>query len=103
MKSIDSEQFFKLISTHSGVPDLQTVRDIYYGMVRTMSRELRDRQVIRLPDWGEFNLKIHKGRKMININTGQMTQISAKPTVKFSPDYKVKKYYYALGQESTMI
>jgi nucleoid DNA-binding protein len=97
MKGLDPEQFFKQVSTHSGVPDLQTVRDIYYGMVRTMSREIRDKHVIKLPDWGEFNLKIHKGRKMIDVSTGKMIEIPAKPTVKFTPDYKVKRYFYELG------
>ena len=103
MKSIGPEEFFKLVSANAGVPDVQTIKDIYYGMVRTMSREIRDKHTIKLPDWGEFSLKIHKSRKMVNVNTGKLTMIPAKPTVKFTPDYKVKKYFYALGQESTVL
>ena len=98
MKSIGAEEFFKLVSVNSGVPDVQTIKDIYYGMIRTMSREIRDKQIVKLPDWGDFSLKIHKARKMVSVNNGKMTVIPAKPTVKFIPDYKVKKYFYSLGQ-----
>ena len=97
MKSIDSKEFFKLIAINSGVNDLETVRNIYYGMIRTISRELRDRQSIKLPDWGEFILKIQKSRRIIDVNDRQFHTIPAKPLVKFSPEKKVKQYFYTLG------
>ena len=45
MKSINTEEFFKLVAINAGVTDLETVRDIFYGMVKTISRELKDKQI----------------------------------------------------------
>lgn len=103
MKSIEPEEFYKLIAVNSGITDLQTVKDVFYGLIKTMSRELKNRQVIKLPDWGEFRLTIHKSRKMMDVNDRMIKVIPAKPSVKFVPDYKLKRYFYALGQESTVI
>lgn len=96
MKSIKPDEFFKQISINSGISDLGAIRDIYYGLVRTMSRELKSKHVIRLPDWGEFNLKIHKSRKFVSVR-GEVGILPPKPTVKFSPDRNVKEHFYMLG------
>lgn len=96
MKSINQDEFFKRIAVNSGISDLRTIKDIYYGMVRTMSQELKSKQIIDLPDWGEFELKIHKSRRFVSV-TGQPGVLPPKPTVKFAPNYKVKKYFYSLG------
>lgn len=98
MKSISSEEFFKKVSVHSGGADLDTVNRVYYGMIRTISRELKDRHVVNLPDWGKFRLKIHKARLHKAINDGVLKKIPAKPVVKFAPDKKVKQYFYTLGE-----
>ncbi len=96
MKSINQDEFFKMMSVHSGVSDLNLIKNIYYGMIKTISRELKSRQSIKLPDWGEFKLKIHKSRRFISV-TGEPGVLPPKPTIKFVPDYKVKKYFYELG------
>lgn len=93
MESIKSDEFFKLISINSGITDLSAVRDIFYGMIKTISRELKEKETIKLPDWGEFTLKHHKARTMRDLRTGQLMILPSKPTVKFTPDYKVKKYF----------
>ena len=98
MDSIKSEDFFKQVSLNSGVSDLKLIKDIYYGMVRTMSRELKGRQKIKLPDWGEFALKLHKARNFVSVN-GVPGALPAKALVKFVPDRKVKAYFYSLGDE----
>ena len=103
MKSIGTDEFFKTVATNSGVTDLDTVKDIYYGMVRTISRELKAKHVVNLPDWGEFVLKIHKARNFFSFDGNTQRRLPAKPTVKFVPDYKVKKYFHALGDEGTVI
>lgn len=99
MKSIKSEEFFKQVAINSGVVDLETVKNIYYGIVRTISRELRNKQVVNLPDWGEFVMVVHKSRKALNVTTGELEILPPKPTVKFKPDYKVKKYFYEWGKK----
>lgn len=102
MNSIKSDEFFKNIARDAEIADLKLVRDVYYGMIRTISRELRGKHTVKLPDWGEFVLRIHKSRNFISVN-GEPGRLPAKPTLKFVPDHKVKKYFYALGNESTVL
>jgi len=99
MKGLTKEEFFKQLAVNSGQTDLETVKNIFYGLVRTMSKELRGKHTITLPDWGTFNLKIHKERNAYNTNSKKVERLKAKPTIKFSPDYKVKIYFHALGDE----
>jgi len=103
MKSINPDEFFDQIAIHSGGTDPETVRRVYYGMIRTISRELKDKHSVKLPDWGEFKLKIHKSRLSRDVNDGIMRKIPARPVVSFVPDLKVKKYFYALGDEGTVL
>lgn len=98
MKSIEPEEFFKKVAVNSGVSDLSIVRDIFYGIVRTISQELRARHSIKLPDWGEFLLKVYKSRSIVSVQGGKVT-LPPKPMVKFIPDYKMKKYFYSLDKE----
>jgi len=92
MKSIKTDEFFKLVATNSGV-DIQTTQDVFYGMIKTISRELKNNHIIKLPDWGEFALKIRKIQKGYDINTRSQVPRSPAVVIKFTPDYKVKKYF----------
>lgn len=96
MKSITPEELFYKIAINSGISDLRTVKDIYYGLLKTITRELRINQKVKLPDLGEFNLKIHKSRRFVSVN-GEPGILPPVPTMKFSPDYKVKAYFKSLG------
>jgi nucleoid DNA-binding protein len=96
MKSINSDDFFKQVSVNSEIASLDTIKNVYYGMIKTISRELKSKQKVKLPDWGEFNLKIHKSRRFISVN-GESGVLPPLPTVKFSPDQNVKRYFHELG------
>ena len=95
---IQKDEFFRLIAINSGVGDLDTVRDVFYGMVKTISKELRSKNRVKLPDWGEFYIKVQKPKKTWDVERKIMKTISERPMVKFNPDYKVKAYFYGLGK-----
>lgn len=101
MRNISKEEFFKKIAINSGVTDLETVRNIFYGMVKTISRELKSRHSVKLPDWGTFYLRIQDSKSVPDINKGAKIKmiIPPKTLVKFFPDWKVKEYFYNLGNE----
>lgn len=103
MKSIPPEEFFRKVALNSGISDLSIVKDVFYGLIRTISRELRDRHTVKLPDWGEFVLKIYKSRRALDVSDGTIRVLPPKPMVKFVPDYKVKKYFYSIGDDSTVV
>lgn len=98
MKSIKPEQFFKLVAVNSGVVDLETVQRIYYGLVKTISKELKSAGIVNLPAWGKFSLKTYKARTTTDVNTGQKIMLPPQTMVKFSPDYKVRAYFYEFGK-----
>lgn len=98
MKSIKPEEFFKEVSMAAGISDLDVVKRVYYGMVKVMSRQLKARQVVRLPEWGEFKLKIHKSRRFKSID-GVMGILPPKPTVKWIPYDGVRQYFHEFGEE----
>ena len=102
MKSLTPDEFFKEVSINSRISDLRIIRDIYYGVVRTITRELKGRHKIQLPDLGEFNLKIHKARKFVSVR-GKAGFLPAKPTIKFVANRNVKQYFYTLGESGTVI
>lgn len=99
MNSIKPDEFFKLVSVNSGISDLPTVKNIIYGMIKTISRELKGKQKIKIPDWGEFRLVVCKPRMARDVNDGQWRMLPAKTSVRFRPDYKVKKFFYEFGKE----
>ena len=73
-------------------------------MVKTISRELKSKHVVTLPDWGEFKLRISKERRIGDISKGgQATMLPAQVTVKFVADYKVRNYFHELGRDGTMV
>ena len=98
MKSIKTDEFFKLVAVNSGISDIDVVKRVFYGMVKTMSRELRNNKIINLPDWGKFFLKVHKERKAINVNTRDQMIVPPTNVLKFVPDYKVKSYFHSLKE-----
>jgi len=101
MKELSIEEFFKQISIDSGTMDIDFVRRVYYGMIRTMSRELRTKRRVKMPDWGDFILRMYKERNHRDVNTKQLYRLPPTPMLKFKVDYKLKKYFYALGEEKT--
>jgi nucleoid DNA-binding protein len=96
MRSIGSKEFFKLVAVNSGVSDLEITKRIYYGLIKTLSKELRSNHVVKMPDWGDFTLRIYKSRMTVNVNSGRLEPLPPKPYLKFTSDWKVKKYFQSL-------
>lgn len=98
MKGITPNEFFNQVCLNSGIADLRTVKDVYFGLLKTVSKEVRSKHVVFLPDWGEFALKIHKSRKSVDVNDGIVRVLPAKPTLKFYPCKGIKKYFQSLAE-----
>lgn len=98
MQSIKTKDFFTQIALNARVTDMDLVRDVYYGMIKTMARELRDRQAIILPNWGKFYITLHKSHNARCINKGTVFVVPPRPTVKFAPTESLKKHFYTLGE-----
>ena len=88
------DEFFTEISKLCGYVDEKTIESMYYAMLRVISRQLRGKNLIELPDLGKFYLHRHKPRMSLDINRKIFTGLAAKTTLKFDPDYKIRKYFH---------
>ena len=88
------EEFFEGISEKCGYIDVDTVEKVYYALIRELSKQLRERNSVEMPDWGEFYLHRHLPRIAYDVNKRTVKNLEAKTTVKFSPNFKMKAYFH---------
>lgn len=103
MKRLKPEEFFREVALNARVVDLRVVKDVYYGLVRTMARNLTAKHAIWLPDWGEFKLKVCKSRRTYDVTTGGLIVLPPKALIKFVAVDAVKEHFYELGEDGTMV
>lgn len=90
---MNKKEFFSEISQSSNFCDERLVENVYYGMIKVISRGLRLKKRVKMPDWGEFYLHEAAPRQAMDVRSGQMRSLGMKKYVKFEPDYKVKAYF----------
>ena len=86
------EELWAAISICSGV-DPETVRTVYYGLVKTIGNGLRKKESITLPDLGEFYLAYRMPHRLQDYQTKQIIISGLTTQVKFRPNYKIKGYF----------
>jgi nucleoid DNA-binding protein len=96
IKALLVDDFFEAIAKNSNFIPVDTVRDVYYGMVRVIGQELRAKGAVDLPDLGTLVIHKHKERMSVDVNTGQLIKIPEKSTIKFRPCFDLKKYFHLL-------
>lgn len=87
----DSE-FFEQLSILSGL-DVESVKRVYYAVIRLLSRRLRLVDHVRMPEWGHFSLILHQNRNIYNRKTKTTAAIGVKRLVKYQPAVKLKNYF----------
>ena len=97
MKNKEKEHFFNLVATYSGT-DPDTSRKVFYGLIKTISKDLKDGREAKLPDWGKFFLKLHQSKRILNVNTKQISFARPRVIIKFKPENKVRKHFYKLHE-----
>lgn len=55
------EEIFKKTVINSGV-DEETVKKVYYGLIKSIAQGLREEERVFLDDWGEFKIVTYKKR-----------------------------------------
>ena len=93
---MNHNDFFEEVSMLADHCDREMARNIYYAMIKVISRKLRSDRKALMPDWGEFYLHNHPPRKALNINNGTFVNLGMRKTLKFNPDYKVREYFKML-------
>jgi nucleoid DNA-binding protein len=91
-------ELFRRVSELCNYMNEESIEMVYYAFVRVISRELRTRGSIMLPDWGRFYLLRHAPRISFDINDGRLKNLESKTVVKFEPSNKVKEYFYTINK-----
>jgi nucleoid DNA-binding protein len=92
MKREEADEFFALAAVRAGNMNAQTCRDAYFGVLRLLLEKCKYGAGLELPDLGHFVVKRRKARRMVNVNTGLPVMIEGVNELKFTPDYRLKKY-----------
>lgn len=90
-----NKSFFENLALEVGTSDLEIVRKVYYGLIRKTIRDLGNGSKLTYPEFGEFRIKEQKAKRMRHVLTGNMINIDAVCTVRFSPCIKLKEYVKA--------
>ena len=86
------EQFFKELAVCSRTADIESVKNVYFGFIKTIVHILKDKGECNLPDFGKFYLHIFKSKRMIDVITREIRISPAAKILKFMPDRKLKKF-----------
>lgn len=90
MNEQKKREFFNKVAIESGTNSTDSVRRMYYGMVRAIGKELRSSGRIQLPDLGTFKVVAQKSRKIGNF--GNPIVIPETKIVRIDVDYKLKEF-----------
>lgn len=89
---LDEKKFFKELQSYCNFVDEETVRRFYTGVVKTVTKQLRDDGVCRLPHLGDFALVPQKSKSML---TGKIRQVRPALVLKFYPKAAWRQYFSA--------
>ena len=95
---LNEDRFFRLLSEHNNYVEPKMVKDFYMGLVRHITKELKDNGVVRLPHLGDMALvkqKDHIGW------AGQFQKIiTGKYLLRFYPKETWRDYFTQLEKKT---
>lgn len=97
IKVLPKEEFFAEISSRANYINPDIIKDIYYALLKTIVKELREKGAVEMPDLGVFVEHKHKARMALNVCTRVVTFLPEKSTIKFKTCDKLKKYFHLKG------
>jgi hypothetical protein len=87
---LDEKKFYKDLQANCDYVDEDTVRQFYLAVVKTVTKELRDHKVARLPHLGDFALIPEKPKKLLQ---GNHRVYRAAEVLKFYPKPAWREYF----------
>jgi nucleoid DNA-binding protein len=87
---LNEKDFFRKLQASCNYVDEETVHRFYMGLVKTITKELRDHNVVRLPHLGDFALVAQKPKTLI---VGNRREIRGANILKFYPKFAWRQYF----------
>ena len=92
MNQQDKNKFFNELAVAMGVDHLSTAKQYYYGMIKMVSRTIREEGELQLPDFGTFLMRDYKAKRIGDVRSDGFLTMPAQKVLKFKPDYKLNYY-----------
>jgi len=86
------ENLYRNISKRVNYIDENLVKNVYYAIIKEILANLKDFSGIRLPDFGKFEIIVHKERRIGKIRTKELVVVPPTKLIKFYPCEKLKNY-----------
>lgn len=99
---LKEDDFFKLLAANCNYIDEETVRNFYSSVIKTITKELREKGFCRLPYLGDFALVPQKAKILLagkNQYGMQLRQVKAIRCLKFYPKEAWKQYFVLKDSE----
>ncbi len=93
---LDEDRFYRLLSEQNNYVDHKSVKDFYMGLVRLLTKELRDNGVVRLPHLGD--LAMVKQKDTTGLAGKFRVKIVGKYILKFYPKEAWRDYFSKLSE-----
>ena len=87
---LNEDEFYRNLQANCDYVDEETVRRFYLAVVKTVTKELRDNRVARLPHLGDFALIQQKPKPLLK---GKVREYRVANVLKFYPKAAWRKYF----------
>ena len=87
----DRSKFFNEVAKHCSFADLGSIQDFYYGLLRTILKELEEVGVVYLPDFGKFKMRTLKSKKIFMVRSRTMADMGERRNILFQASTKLKQ------------
>ena len=86
------KDFWGELAKRNNFKDEETIKNVYYSLMRLILDQLREEGQIYLPDWGGFTIQSIPPKKLVKLRTKEITMSPELNVVKFKPCTRLKNY-----------
>lgn len=86
------KNFWGELAKRNNFKDEETIKNVYYSLMRLILDQLREEGQIYLPDWGGFVIKSRSKKRVVKLHTREAVIIQQPDIIQFKPCERLKNY-----------
>ena len=88
------DKFFPDLSSQSNYLPEDTIKEVYYGLIKLIGSKLLKDGKLMCPDLGEFVLHTYPRRNAFDVRAKKVKVLEARNVVRFRPCRKMKEHFH---------